>query len=775
MSTTTSTKEPSFSVPTWLPYIVFGLATLFFFRAHIFGSAFFWDDFAEYVYPVRAFAAQYMSQGEIPFWNPYTFCGMPFQADVQTALFYPPNLVLDLLCAKAEPYPIQSLQLMIILHFFIAQCSMYLFGRRLNISMGGSMIAALSYGFSAPLVLHAFHPMQVEHLAWFPLIASFLISAVQKRNLLHAVVAGMLLGMTMLSGSPQMTLYIGFTLGLMATWLATDSLLFSKTASAGQASASFGLGLLTLLIGFGIFSVQYLPVREIAALSERAEISYEKASVGSLEWKQLYCTTVPKAFGSMSPDQNNKAPFFLHDREYYLYWDTAFYFGIVAFMLGLFGVLQGWRKTEVLMLGVLALFAFLFALGSNGFVFPIFFNLPFFNALRIPARMMFLFSFALCALAGYGFDALGRKGKSNTQLYQLVGAGALPALFALFVSTGSGLEIPAETMESTIHGYGSTALLFVAISFSLMFLMHRGILSGRIASWIFALLIVTDLSMAHGDFNLSKQNPVKEAQEMFSAALREQLLPKPPGDIFRVSMRAPGVIALKRNQGMIDGVMLYEGYNQLLLAKRHPEVANLKRMLDILGVKYEIGIDTIRRTAAFQLRPDFFPNAWLVYKYTPATAENIKTVMADSSIDYRNVAVLENADAVPFTGDQWPNQVATEVEHSVQCDSYSANHQSYTCTTAKPGLVCFSEIWYPAWKVYVDGQPARSFASNYCLRSVFVPAGKHHIEWRFESDSFKAGLSITLGTLAVCVVMFVVVLMRDRSTRQSGGFPDTQE
>ncbi|MFM8473476.1 MAG: hypothetical protein ACKOBV_08160, partial [Candidatus Kapaibacterium sp.] len=448
-------------LPVWLPYVVFGLATAFFFRGHLFGNLFFWDDFAEYVFPVRAFAAHSMAQGSLPFWNPYTFGGMPFLADVQTALFYPPNLLLDLIAGDGE-YPIRALQTMIILHFFIAQCTMYRMARTVGISAGGALLAAVGYGFSSPLVLHAFHPMQVEHLAWFPLVAMFVHTAVTERSLLHGSIGGLVLGMTMLSGSPQMTLYMAFILGCMIVWLALAPLVTSKE-SPTTSLLRFGSGILVLAIGFGVFCVQYLPVKEIAGLSERAEMTYEKASVGSLELSQIVTSTVPKAFGSISPDPRNKAPFFLHDRDYYLYWDTAFFFGIVTFLLGLFGAMRTWRSPLPLFLIAVSVFGFLFALGNNGFVFPLFFKLPFFNALRIPARMMFVVGFAFSLLAGFGFDALMRHGgttPSRATLPLLISV-AIPAFMALGVAAGIVATAPAEAMESTISGYGTTALLVV--------------------------------------------------------------------------------------------------------------------------------------------------------------------------------------------------------------------------------------------------------------------------------------------------------------------------
>ena len=62
--------------------IIVGTVTMFF-RDIILQKAFFWEDFMYFFYPVRNFAAVSLSQGELPLWNPYTLCGMPFQADIQ--------------------------------------------------------------------------------------------------------------------------------------------------------------------------------------------------------------------------------------------------------------------------------------------------------------------------------------------------------------------------------------------------------------------------------------------------------------------------------------------------------------------------------------------------------------------------------------------------------------------------------------------------------------------------------------------------------------------
>ena len=44
-------------------------------------------------YPWRKFASETIRTGYLPLWNPYQFCGTPFVANSQSAVFYPGNLL----------------------------------------------------------------------------------------------------------------------------------------------------------------------------------------------------------------------------------------------------------------------------------------------------------------------------------------------------------------------------------------------------------------------------------------------------------------------------------------------------------------------------------------------------------------------------------------------------------------------------------------------------------------------------------------------------------
>src|SRR5580704_19340133 len=79
---------------TWWPYGVLAAEILVFYRLVLFvpGYAIPWD-LRSYHFPLASFIAKSLSRGELPLWDPYTYCGMPFYANIQAQLFYPPALI----------------------------------------------------------------------------------------------------------------------------------------------------------------------------------------------------------------------------------------------------------------------------------------------------------------------------------------------------------------------------------------------------------------------------------------------------------------------------------------------------------------------------------------------------------------------------------------------------------------------------------------------------------------------------------------------------------
>src|SRR6516164_7406823 len=68
-------------VVAMFPQVVFGVET------------FVARDYGFFVYPLAYFQKQCFWHGEIPFWDPYNNCGVPFLAQWNTMALYPPALV----------------------------------------------------------------------------------------------------------------------------------------------------------------------------------------------------------------------------------------------------------------------------------------------------------------------------------------------------------------------------------------------------------------------------------------------------------------------------------------------------------------------------------------------------------------------------------------------------------------------------------------------------------------------------------------------------------
>jgi hypothetical protein len=59
----------------------------------------------------------------------------------------------------------------------------------------------------------------------------------------------------------------------------------------------------------------------------------------------------------------------------------------------------------------------------------------------------------------------------------------------------------------------------------------------------------------------------------------------------------------------------------------------------------------------------------------------------------------------------------------------------------------FSEVDYPTWHVFIDGNPVPHQLFESTFVAAPIPAGKHAVQFQFDSMSFKTGGFLTLGVV----------------------------
>ena len=75
-------------------------------------------------------------------------------------------------------------------------------------------------------------------------------------------------------------------------------------------------------------------------------------------------------------------------------------------------------------------------------------------------------------------------------------------------------------------------------------------------------------------------------------------------------------------------------------------------------------------------------------------------------------------------------------------------------------LICI-DAFYPGWRAYVDGVPARIYKVDGAFKGVIVPPGSHRVMFAFRPARVYAGIAVSLLTLAG-VTLASILLLRSR-------------
>jgi uncharacterized membrane protein YfhO len=105
---------------------------------------------------------------------------------------------------------------------------------------------------------------------------------------------------------------------------------------------------------------------------------------------------------------------------------------------------------------------------------------------------------------------------------------------------------------------------------------------------------------------------------------------------------------------------------------------------------------------------------------------------------------------------------ANDTLRQIRLVKYEPDNLEFEVISQNGGFVVFSEIYYPkGWTATVSGEKTDIYQTNYILRGVKVPAGKHTIILEFKPDAiFVANKIATIGSILVLlVVVFAIVRM----------------
>jgi len=714
-------------------------------------------DFTSQYYPLQLFAAQELAEGRLPAWDPYLNAGQPGLADIQTGAFYPLNLLPNLaLALLGLPFSIGLLQVQVVLHFSLGSLFTYLLVRHLARRARAKVAAARFAGAVAALTftyggyLTSFPVQQLtilETAVWLPLVLLFVDRASsQARPLSHLVLAGMALACALLAGHPQTSMYVVYATlayGIFVSWPwgATPA----PSGSMGRVLRIVYFAFIPLLVGAALAAIQLAPTLQFIAHSTRSGLDYDTVSWG-FPLAEMASLLYPGYFGG-SPQ----------------------YVGILAPILAAAALFVTRARRQVVFWIVLAGLALLLSFGRHTFLYGVaYLFAPGFSAVRNQERIIFLFSFAVSVLAGYGALvlvqplALPLRSKFRTFVRRLgwVGLIFLALTAAWYYGYLQGLQrgVEANQFEGILRHH--VLLLLILAGGSAIFALR--VVGKPRRAWLVGLtlgLVWLNLFTVNWKFNLGEPNaggPFPESGLV--AFLQEQ-----PGT-FRIS--SAGMLPGGASAGIVYGLEDITGNTPLRLAafaQFEQEVGSWRRW-QMLNVAYVVsdrdldgpGLERVYEEAGYKVYRvgDPLPRAWVVYDVKTALDEEAFTVLNSDTFHPMETAILAEG-AAPATlpqgfGPPSPAQVIEQSPGRLVLD----------VTPDKEGLVMISQPFYPGWRATVDGEPVPIYRTDYLLQGIEVQPGYHRVELAYRLSVMPAIASLTM--LVVCTAGLLIHQRRAR-------------
>lgn len=713
-------------------------------------------DVIRQIFPWRILSMDLLKQGIIPLWNVYAFSGNPLLANVQSAVFYPINVLFFIMNDRF------AWIVYIMLQPILSTFFMYLFIRSLKLSKLAALISGIGFSFIGYIMVW-FEMGNMGHaVLWLPFILWGLTKFMETKKTLFIVFSAFGIAFSILAGHSQTTAYVLIFALAYLLYVGWNKLNLKQLIVC----------LSILFLGITLAAIQIIPTLELMNNSARDAISstrtFHKFITPPSHIAMLFA---PDFFGN--PATGN---FWGKD-----YGEFMSYSGVIVLILALIGFYSHIKNKIIHLLLSISFISFLIAFVPQVAEFVFRSQIPIL-AVGLPSRTILLVGICLAIAAAYGVEAI-----QKLRLRKIIP----PVLLILAIYIALWIIVFKINIDPTNL---ATAKRNLIMPTGIAFLISFMIIARRFTKYFFILWIAIFISMAFEySYFMNKYLPLAPMQYMFPSHKFIDKLSQIAGDnrVYGYETASFGT-----NLSVQFRLLSPEGYDPLYIrsyselmhagktgkyeidlprsdALFTPEPAvkdpyTKQVLLNLMGVRYVVDKDDTA-PKNWDPRKDFYPpnrfnliyqeykykifenkmsrpRAAIFYDYTVVTKKDKSiATLFNPDFPYQQKLILENKPA--FTPKQRPSTPAKII-------NYSANSIKINTQSQETGLLFLSDNYYPGWQAYIDNKSVSILKADYTFRAVELPKGKHEVRFEYQPYSFYLGAFISLASLILLGLSF---------------------
>ena len=663
-------------------------------------------DFRGVQLPMLTFLAGELRSGRFALWDPFSYCGVPVFANIESCYFNPFILLSVLVASHLPAWALPMVvEWVVVLHVWMAGVCLYYLLREIGTGRAASWTGAIMFQTGGYFASRTEHIAAVMSASWMPLawLAVWKLRERFRPGWLAILAAA--LGLSVLGGFPATTLAVFVSTALLSVLLA--ALRLAHPRAVGHTAAGCLLG---LLLG----AAQLLPTNQLAHRSVAMYRAGWLGGGGGLNWQSLVSLVLPNYYGIFDT------------RTFHGPGDITFlylYMSLAGLGLAIYCLVVRRTRTAAA-LGLMAAFGTIWMLGEKTAIWrATYFLIP--EQVRIgihPEYTYCIFTICVAALAALGLQAL----RVPERVRVCIGLAIAVDLF--LVGSGRPMNVSSRKAEPgvTNDAFGG----------------NRALLS--------------EVRRYVGETTPPWRVDVMDAPLEWSAQAAITRVPT-----------ASGISPLALESAIQLRLFLHDGNPG---GWYYPVEKLDSPVLDLMNVKYLLAgpasagsvrwpprfrhVESLPGVELYENRT-VMPRYFLVHEARAVSSlAEARSLIEHGQIDLRRTAITDRPVVLPGA---IPSGAG-----GVDVERYRPASLELRVRTDTEALLVLCENNYPGWKAWLDSVPVPVHTVDLSFRGVVVPPGEHRLRMRFEPDILPVSIAITAATATGLIALVCFGMRRAR-------------